>query len=271
MNTKASTIADRFVVVLNEPQDIVNIAATMRAMMNTGLYRLRLVRPALFDAYRIAGIAHGSEPYLEKVEFFETLDDALADCLQSVGTTARWRTSQFVWQHPREAAPELLALPATEKKPVALVFGREEAGLTTEQVDKLDRLITIPTNPKHPSLNLAQAVLLICYELRMAAEGNQPLPTSRRSAPPATTAELNAMFDDMETALDLIDFFKKRKPEMIMRTVRVAGRRASLNQREAKLFRAAAIEVRKYLERNYNERTNEITKLRNYEGDEDPS
>ncbi|MGQ0815620.1 MAG: RNA methyltransferase, partial [Gemmatimonadota bacterium] len=241
-------VSERFVVVLNETQDIVNIAGAMRAMMNMGLYRLRLVRPALFDAYRVAGIAHGSEPYLERVQFFDTLDDALADVLYSVGTTARWRTSQFVWQHPREAAPELLALPATDEQPIALVFGREDSGLTTEQIDKLDRLITVPTNPKHPSLNLAQAVLLVAYELRMAAEGSETaLPTARRTrtAPPATTAELNAMFDDMEQSLGLIDFFKKRQPQMIMRTVRVAARRAALNQREAKLFRAMAIEVRK--------------------------
>ena len=243
-------LAERFVVVLNETQDIVNIAGAIRAMMNMGLARLRLVRPALFDAYRIAGIAHGSEPYLERVEFFDTLDDALADVLYSVGTTARWRTAQFVWQHPRDAAPDLLALPATAERPIALVFGREDTGLTTEQVDRLDRLITIPTNPQHPSLNLHQAVLLIAYELRMASAGSEAeLPRSRRSAPLAQTGELNAMFEDMERTLGLIEFFKKRQPQMIMRTVRVAARRAHLNQREAKLFRAMAIEVRKFIER----------------------
>ena len=244
------THEDRFVVVLNETQDLVNIAGAMRAMMNMGMYRLRLVKPALFDAYRIAGIAHGSEPYLERVEFFDTLDDALADVLHTVGTTARWRTAQFVWQHPRDAAPALLSMPATAEKPIALVFGREDTGLTTEQVDRMDSLITIPTNPKHPSLNLAQAVLLVAYELRMAATAHQhALPTSRRTAPPATTAELNAMFDDVEQSLALIDFFKKRQPQMIMRTVRAAGRKAHLNQREAKLLRAMAIEVRKFVER----------------------
>lgn len=242
--------ADRFVVVLNETQDIVNIAGAMRAMMNMGFSRLRLVKPALFDAYRIAGIAHGSEPYLERVQFFDTLDEALADVTHSIGTTARWRTSQFVWRHPRAAAPELLKLTASAQQPIALVFGREDSGLTTEQIDRLDSLITIPTDARHPSLNLHQAVLLITYELRMAALEEAPaLPTSRRTAPPATTAELNAMFDDAEQALAMIEFFKKRQPEMIMRTVRVAARQARLNQRQAKLFRAMAIEVRKFITR----------------------
>ena len=243
-------LADRFVVVLNETQDLVNIAGSIRAMLNMGFHRLRLVQPALFDAYRIAGIAHGSEPYLDKVEFFDSLDDALADVAHSIGTTARWRTSQFVWKHPREAAPELIKMPASKKRPIAMVFGREDSGLTTEQIDRLDSLITVPTNPAHPSLNLHQAVLLLCYELRMASLGDSAArPTWRKTAPPATTAEMNALFDDVETSLGIIDFFKKRQPQMIMRTVRAAARRAALNQREAKLLRAMAIEVRKYVER----------------------
>src|SRR5690606_1834580 len=82
--TERTPFSERFVVVLQEPQDIVNIAGTMRAMMNMGLYRLRLVRPLQFNPVRIDGIAHGSRQYLDKVEFFETLDDALADVLLSV-------------------------------------------------------------------------------------------------------------------------------------------------------------------------------------------
>ena len=243
---------ERFVVVLQETQDIVNIAGTMRAMMNMGLYRLRLVKPLLFDAHRIDGIAHGSKQYLDQVEFFETLQEALADVSYSVATTARWRSEQFVWQHPRDAAPELLAMPATRARPIALVFGREDSGLFTDEIDLCDRVITVPTNPKHSSLNLAQAVLLVLYELWMAEQGTaRALPTPRKikTAPPATTAELHAMFADMEVALERIQFFKKRNPAVIMRAVRAAGRRAALNQREAKLFRAMAIEVRKIIDR----------------------
>jgi tRNA/rRNA methyltransferase len=244
--------SDRFVVVLQETQDLVNIAGTMRAMMNMGLYRLRLVKPAIFDAHRIDGIAHGSKQYLDQVEFFDTLEEALADVLHAVASTARWRSEQFVWQHPRDAAPQLLALPATREQPIALVFGREDSGLFTEEVDLCDRVITIPTNPKHSSLNLAQAVLLVLYELWMAEQGGErslPTPRKIKTAPPAATADLHAMFGDMEVALERIEFFKKRNPAVIMRAVRAAARRASLNQREAKLFRAMAIEVRKIIDR----------------------
>ncbi len=241
----------RLLIILNQPQDLVNIAGTVRAMRNMGLERLRLVQPAEFDAWRIAGIAHGSEAMLERVEFFDTLAAALADTAHVVGTTARRREASFIWQQPREAAPEILALAATAEAPVAVVFGREDKGLANEDLDLCDRLLTIPVDPAASSLNLAQAVLLVCYELRMAALAARPsaLPRARRHAPRAGTAELQELFGDIEQTLAEIDFFKKRNPAAILRTVRVVARRASLDAREAKLFRAMAIEVRKVLDR----------------------
>lgn len=239
-----------FIVVLHETQDIVNIAGTVRAMLNMGLWRLRLVRPALFDAYRIAGIAHGSEPMLEQVEFFDDLPAALADAGYAVGTTARGRTPAFVWQHPRTAAPELMQLAADGAKPIALIFGREDKGLTSDELDHCDRVLTVPTNPKRSSLNLAQAVLLVCYEIWLAGPGGeQKLPKPRRHAPPATPPELDVLFQDMERGLATVDFFKKRDPAMIMRTMRAVVRRAHVSSREAKLLRAVFIEVRKVVER----------------------
>ncbi len=239
-----------FIVILHETQDIVNIAGTVRAMLNMGFWRLRLVRPALFDAYRVAGIAHGSEALLEQIEFFDDLPSALADVGYAVGTTARGRTPAFVWQHPREAAPELIRLADTGARPIALIFGREDKGLTSEELDYCDRVITVPTSPKRTSLNLAQAVLLICYELWLAGPGaEQKLPKPRKHAPPATPAELHVMFEDIHRGLDAVDFYKKRNPAMIMRTMRAVLRRAQVSAREAKLIRAVFIEVRKVVER----------------------
>jgi TrmH family RNA methyltransferase len=240
-------LSSSFVVVLNEPQDIVNIAGTARAMMNTGLTRLRLVRPALYDAYRIAGIAHGAEPLLEKIEFFDSLRDATADAGRIIGTTARRRTATYVWQHPREAAPELLALDLPG--PVALIFGREDKGLSNEDLDLCERLLVVPTDPAHPSLNLAQAVLLVTYELWLAASERPPLPRPKRRTATAQPAELDALFTDTETALETVEFFKARNAPMVMRTVRAILRRAGLSSRETALLRAMAIEVRKFFER----------------------
>jgi TrmH family RNA methyltransferase len=246
----AVDIEKDFVIVLHETQDIVNIAGSVRALLNMGFWRLRLVQPALYDAYRIAGIAHGSEAMLEQVEFFDDLPSALRDVGYVVGTTARARTPAFVWQHPREAAPELMQLADSGARPVALVFGREDKGLTSEQLDLCDRVITVPTSPKRSSLNLAQAVLLVCYELWLAGPGaEQKLPKPRRHAPPATPPELELLFQDVERGLGTVDFFKKRDPATIMRTMRAVYRRAHVSSREAKLLRAVFIEVRKVVDR----------------------
>ena len=241
----------RLLIILNQPQDLVNIAGTVRAMRNMGLERLRLVQPAEFDAWRIAGIAHGSESMIEQVEFFDTLDQAVADTAYVVGTTARRREAAYLWHQPREAAPEILAIGERADAPVAIVFGREDKGLSNEDLDLCDRLITVPTSPAASSLNLAQAVLLVCYELRMAALAGRPtaLPRGRRHAPRATVAQHQELFGDVERTLAEIDFFKQRNPAAILRTVRAVARRANLDAREAKLFRAMAIEVRKVLDR----------------------
>ncbi|MBI4543708.1 MAG: tRNA (cytosine(32)/uridine(32)-2'-O)-methyltransferase TrmJ [Gemmatimonadetes bacterium] len=245
-----SSPLDNCVVVLNEPQDLVNIAGTVRAMMNMGLARLRLVRPAEFDAYRIAGIAHGAQAVLERTELFDSLRAALADAAHIAGATARRRTAPYVWQHPREAAPELLELAAAAGGPVTLLFGREDTGLSNEELDLCDRLLVIPTNPRHRSLNLAQAVLIVAYELWLAGPGtDRPLPAPRRGVRPATAEQLQLLFQEAEAGLEAIDFFKARNAPALLRTLRALARRARPNEREARLLRAMALELQKFLAR----------------------
>jgi tRNA (cytidine32/uridine32-2'-O)-methyltransferase len=233
------------VVVLNRTQDVVNIATSLRAMMNMGLTRLRLVSPDDFNAYRIAGIAHGSEALIEQIEFFDTLDDAVADCALVVGTTARRRAATYLWSHPREAAGELLSYDADARRPVAIVFGREDTGLLNHELDRCDRILVVPTSALNSSLNLSQAVLLVGYELYLAATQRGPLPRPKRDAPPASALELQALFEQADAALGVLDFYKGKNPEAIMRTVRAIVRRADINGREAALLRAMAIEVQK--------------------------
>lgn len=246
----AESALDNIVIVLHRTQDIVNIAGTVRAMMNMGLSRLRLVAPDTYDAYRVAGIAHGSEWLLERIEFFDDLSGALADASYIVGTTARRRTAAYVWRHPRESALALIERAAALEGPVAIVFGREDKGLSNEDLDRCNELLVVPSHERHWSLNLAQAALLVAYELRLAALADAPpLPRPKRDSAPATPRELDAYFEDAASALERIEFYKKRDPEAIMRTVRAIARRADLTGREAKLLRAMAIKVRKYIER----------------------
>jgi len=235
-------------VVLHEPQDLVNIAHVVRALKNFELRDLRLVNPREYDAYRIGGIAHQTQDVLARVVRFERLQEALADCVHVVGFTARGRTAKRNVQRPREAAGEILGQP--DAGPTALLFGREDKGLPNEALDLCHRVVTMPTNPAYPSLNLAHAVVLMLYELAVArGDERRPFKTPRREGAPATAGDLERLFADVEAALRVIEFFKTRQAEGVMRTVREVIHRTPLDEREVKLVRAVAIEVVKYGER----------------------
>jgi TrmH family RNA methyltransferase len=235
------------VVVLYEPQDPVNIAATIRAMKNMGVSRLRLVRPVPYEEIRLEGIAHRTMEIIERIDRFETFDEAVADCVATVGFTARRRAAKLRVIDPKQAAADLLAL--APDGPVALVFGREDNGLPNEILDRVHAAVTIPTT-NHASLNLAQAALIALYELHLAAaDATRELAPPRKDAPPPTNEQFELFFADAERSLAAIEFFKTRFPEHIMRTLRSLTHRAAPNSRELSLMRAMAIEVVNYLRR----------------------
>jgi tRNA/rRNA methyltransferase len=236
------------VVVLDQPQELVNIAHVVRALKNFGFRDLRLVRPREYDPFRIEGIAHQSQDILARVARYDRLEDALADCVHVVGFTSRERSAKRNLQRPRPAAAEILD--QSEADAVALLFGREDKGLSNDALDRCHRVVTIPTAPDYPSLNLAHAVVLMLYELALArGDESRPFKAPRRAAPPAPVEDLERLFADAAAALRVIEFFKTRQAESVMRTVREVLHRTPLDEREAKLFRAMAIEVIKYGER----------------------
>jgi TrmH family RNA methyltransferase len=241
-------ILDNVVVVLNEPQNLVNIAGVVRAMKNMGIWRLRLVQPAEFDAWRIGGIAHRSEDVAEGAEMFDSLPAALADAVYVVGTTARARTAQRNYVRPRAVAPTVVEYAGEGL--VALVFGREDRGLENEALDLCHSVAIVPTNPDYSSLNLAQAALLLSYEVFLEAGGEEgPLPRGRRSTRPATVEELENTFAALEDGLHRIEFYKAREPSAILRTLRTLITRAEPDLQEAGLLRAIGFEIGKYLDR----------------------
>ena len=236
------------VVVLHEPQDLVNIAHVVRGMKNFGVRDLRLVRPREYEAYRVEGIAHQTQDVLARVRTFDSLEEALADCVHIVGFTARGRTAKRNLQRPRDAAAEVLALAANG--PVALLFGREDKGLSNDALDRCHRVVTIPSDPSYASLNLGHAVIIMLYELALAKGADErPFKAPRRPSEPAEAAELERLFVDVARALQAIEFFKTRNADGVMRTMREIAHRAPLDAREVKLLRAIAIEVTKYGER----------------------
>ncbi len=236
------------IVVLDHPQDLVNIAHVVRGLKNFGLRDLRLVNPREYESYRVEGIAHQTQDILSRVRVYSTLEEAIAECVHVVGFTARGRTAKRNLQRPREAAVEITSL--ADGGPVALLFGREDKGLSNDALDRCHRVVTIPSDSGYPSLNLAHAVIIMLYELALVRGAEErPFKEPRRSSEPAPADELERLFADVATALQAIEFFKTRNADGVMRTIREIAHRTPLDLREVKLLRAMAIEVTKYSER----------------------
>jgi TrmH family RNA methyltransferase len=237
------------VLVLVEPQDVVNIGSAVRVAKNFALSQVRLVAPAIFDPYRIEGIAHSTADYVDSISIHNTLQEAIEDCVYVVALTARERAAKRTVIRPGAGAAELMA--RADRGTVAIVAGREDKGLTNDELDRCHALVTIPTNPAYRSLNLAQAVAIMCYEIRLAAGGErQPLKPPRKLVGAPESGLLERLFADWERALWGIDFFKTRQAERVMRSFREIIYRADLDGREAALIRAMGIEVVRFLERS---------------------
>lgn len=240
---------NRLSVVLVEPTDPVNIGGVVRAMANTGFVNLRLVRPVGFDPWHVGGIAHYTQHIVEATQEYGSLPAAVEDRQLVIGLTGKHhRAGRNALALPD--AVERLVDAAQAGQRVAVVFGREDWGLNNDMLDACHMVTTIPTNPGYPSLNLAQATLLVLYQLFQRAGGQQQtFRPPRRGAPAASSGLLEDLFADLERALDAIEFLKSRSRPHTLRSLRVALYRARLNTREAALLRAVVIEVRRFLRR----------------------
>jgi TrmH family RNA methyltransferase len=231
------------VIVLHRSRDVRNIGAVVRAMKNTGFSRLRLVEAVEFDAEDILGIAHRSEDVLAQIEHFDDLGAALADAHYVVGTSARDHAQLQPRSDVRTLASELRGRAAVGT--VALLFGPEDKGLDNTALAHCTTLLRLPVEPSYPSLNLAQAVLLLLYELRQAlVPPDTPAPRVL-----ANVASLDGTMAAVKTLLDTIDFVKSGDGSALRRELRAILNRAELDEREAALITAIAREVLHYVER----------------------
>ncbi len=215
-------------------------------MKNMGVHQLRLVNPVEYDPSRVERVAHDTRDIVSEIRHFASLDDAIADCVFAAGFTARRRKAKWKLVSPRDVATPMLA--AAGDGPVAIFFGREDHGLSNESLDRAHAVVTIPTSD-HPSLNLAQAVLIALYELHLAADASRVLAPPRKDAPPASAAQLERYFADADKALATIDFFRTRNEELVLRSLRSLTYRAAPDAREIDLMRSIAIEVMRAVER----------------------
>jgi tRNA/rRNA methyltransferase len=230
---------DQFIVVLHRPRDVRNIGAVVRAMKNMGFRRLRLVEPLPFDPADLLGIAHRADDVVNSIETFARLPDALADARLVVGTSERPHPGRPSRSDLRPLAAELTAR-AAASGPVALLFGPEDNGLDLAALDRCSLVLSLPADPAYPSLNLAQAALLVLYELRTAA-APRPLAVPRR--PPATAAEIETFADALGAALDAVGFVKSGDGAATLRRLRAIVARAEPDSPEVALLTAFAREI----------------------------
>jgi len=211
-----------------------NIGAAARAMKNMGLHDLVLVRPRAFPHEDANARASGSEDILQAARVVGDLQEALKDCIYVAGASARSRTIGWPSMAPRQCAARLLR--ESRHGTVAAVFGPEKSGLTNDDLDLCNTLLTIPTTPGFSSLNLAMAVQVLSYELRVAdcdAVENDYAPES----PLATGEELENFYAHLESVLIHSGFLDPDRPRHLIRRVRRLLIRAEPDQSEINILR----------------------------------
>jgi tRNA/rRNA methyltransferase len=235
--------SEHFAFVLFHPRTAGNIGAAARALKNMGFADLRIVaarRPGGAAALKMA--VHGRD-VLEAAKVYPDLKSALADCTITVGTTARAGLYRNAARPPREAIAELAALAPPNR--IAFIFGPEDFGLTNRELKLCQRLITIPTSPDYHSLNLAQALLIVAYELRLACDAQ---PAAQLAAPVSLAAavEVDTMFERMARALVRIGFLPADNPDHIMFAIREIFGRTRLMVREVDILNGIARQIEWY-------------------------
>lgn len=226
---------DRIRVVLVNTSHPGNIGAAARAMKTMGLSQLYLVEPRSFPDEKATARASGAEDLVEQARVVDTLAEAVDDAVWVVGTSARLRSIRWPLLNPRDCAGQALA--EANAGTVALVFGRERTGLTNEEMDLCHALINIPANPDYSSLNLAQAVQVIAYELRMQCLGETARPSQSADHRLATAQEMESFYAHLEQTLYDLEFITPDKPGQMMRRLRRLFQRSRVNQNEYNILR----------------------------------
>jgi tRNA/rRNA methyltransferase len=228
-----NSLMSRYSVVLVAPQGGLNVGSVARAMANFGFSDLRLVTPEIDhlgdDARRMAVKAVS---ILENAGIYSDLPSALADCHLALGTTRRFGKYREDFLHPDDISE--FTTPYIQQGRIALVFGREDSGLLTEELDQCQRFITIPTSDSLPSMNLAQAVSLCLYE---TAKGTIDLTAEGEGQQLASGEMLELMYQHMRKTLLNIGYLHPQNPDHILHAFRRIFGRALLHDRDVRIVR----------------------------------
>jgi TrmH family RNA methyltransferase len=225
-------------IVLVETSHAGNIGAVARAMKNMCFGRLRLVAPKSFPSTEATSRAAGADNILSAAIVYSTLAAAVADCQLVIGASARRRTISWPELTPKECAAKITDDAAPQQR-TALVFGRENSGLTNEELDLCHYLLHIPCNPHYSSLNIAAAVQVICYECFAAHQMADETITvgDIGDSPLATVSQMEQFYQHLHQALLDIGFMRPEKAKSIMRRLRRIYQRSQLDSKEVDILR----------------------------------
>jgi len=221
--------------VLVETSHPGNIGAAARAMKTMGLHELYLVNPKQFPRAEATARAAGADDVLANAQVVESLQDALVACSLVLGTSARLRSLRWPIVNPREAAE--LAAKQTSQEKLALVFGRERSGLTNEELSHCHQLIHIPVDPDFFSLNLASAVQVVTYELRMRLANTKIEQPPEPGEYPAPADVMEGFFSHLEKTLIKVGYMNPENPRHLMPRLRRLFHRAEPTGNEINIMR----------------------------------
>ena len=211
-----------------------NIGAAARAMKTMGLSNLHLVTPKIYPSAEATARASGADDVLAKVIVHESLDKVLADCQQVYGMSARLRHLPMPIVNPRQAVATIQQ--TQDGSHIAIIFGREHSGLTNEELDRCQYLITIPANPDYSSLNLAAAVQVLAYELKMSFDPTIEIGRIGEEREVITANDLEHLYQHFEQSLTSIGFLDPEQPKNLMRRLRRLFNRTDLDRNELQIL-----------------------------------
>ena len=239
---KEQAALDNIRIILVNTTHPGNIGGVARAMKNMGLKQLYLVKPKKYPDEEAVWRSGHALDLLDTAVVTETLDEALGDSGLIIGTSARERKIPWPLLNPRESALE--AVKESDKHTVSIIFGREDRGLTNEELQKCHLHLNIPTNDDYSSLNLAAAVQVVCYELRMAAVGDglssmkqNQVDMREWDVPPASSEMLEHFYQHLEQVLVDINFLDPETPRQTMTRLRRLFNRIRMDEMEVSMLR----------------------------------
>ena len=238
---------DNIRIVLVNTSHPGNIGGVARAMKNMGLGRLCLVAPRQYPDEQATWRAASASDVLAAADIVDTVEEAVADCQFVVGTSARERRIPWPLLDPRRCAERVAV--ASDNEQVAILFGREDRGLTNEELKLCNLHLNIPSSADYSSLNLAMAVQIVCYELRMLlSRGDLPsAEVDQWDAPFSTAQNMERYYEHLEQTLVDIEFLDPVAPRQLMARLRRLFSRVRLDEMELNILRGVLTETQKWV------------------------